>query len=304
MSSIAEIRHHIKVVRDINKITRAMYLISSAKMKRAMRMHDQNLIYFTRVRSDIRFIMDNVEQDIRNPYYREHGNKAGYVVIAGDKGLCGGYNSDVLKLARRTILDSAHEQRCLFTIGHMASEFFLRLGMNPDVNFLHVIQDPSLQNARQITSTLCKLFRDKELDEVYIIYTVLEKVGVLKPTVLRLLPVLKEDFSGAPILHAPTSPLKFLPSPAEVLDAMVPHYLVGLVYSALAQSYASEHSARMAAMDAATRNADDMLGRLSLEMNHARQAVITQEISEIISGNEWNGHPHHRAGAGHPLSPG
>ncbi len=289
MSSIAEIRHHIKVVKDTSKITKAMYLISSAKMKKAMRLHDQNLIYFTRVRSDIRFIMDNIEHNIRNPYYRQHGKKTGYVVIAGDKGLCGGYNSEVLKLARRTIQDGIHEQRCLFTIGHMASEYFLRLGMNPDVNYLHVIQDPSLQNARQITFNLCKLFRDKELDEVYIIYTVLEKVGQLKPTVLRLLPVLREDFDHAPILHAPTSPLKFHPSAPEVLDAMVPHYLVGLVYSALVQSYASEHSARMSAMDAATRNADEMLGRLSLEFNHARQAIITQEISEIISGSPDQG---------------
>ena len=289
MSSIAEIRHHIKVVRDTSKITKAMYLISSAKMKKAMRMHDQNQLYFTRVRSDIRFIMDNIGQSIRNPYYRQHGKKTGYVVIAGDKGLCGGYNSEVLKLARRTIQDGIHEQRCLFTIGHVASEYFMRLGMNPDVNFLHVVQDPSLQNARHITLTLCKLFRDKELDEVYVIYTVLEKVGQLKPTVLHLLPVLKEDFHDAPILHAPTSPLTFHPSAAEVLDAMVPHYLVGLVYSALVQSYASEHSARMSAMDAATRNADEMLGRLSLQFNHARQAIITQEISEIISGSPDQG---------------
>jgi F-type H+-transporting ATPase subunit gamma len=289
MSSIAEIRHHIKVVRDTSKITRAMYLISSAKMKKAMRMHDQNQLYFTRVRSDIRFIMDNIGESIRNPYYRQHGKKTGYVVIAGDKGLCGGYNSEVLKLARRTIQDGVHEERYIFTIGHIASEFFMRLNMSPDVNFLHVIQDPSLHNARQITSTLCKLFRDKELDEVYIIYTVLEKMGQLKPRVLRLLPVLKEDFGDAPILHAPTSPLMFHPSAEEVLDTMVPHYLVGLVYSALVQSYASEHSARMSAMDAATRNADEMLGRLNLEFNHARQAIITQEISEIISGNPDQG---------------
>lgn len=289
MSSIAEVRHHIKVVRDINKITRAMYLISSAKMKKAMRMHDQNLIYFGRVRSDIRYIMENMGHPIRNPYYRQHGKKTGYVVIAGDKGLCGGYNSEVLKLARRTIQDGVHEQRYLFTIGHMAGEYFDRLGMNPDVKFLHVIQNPSLQNAREITTVLCKLFRDKELDEVYVIYTVLEKLGQLKPTVLRLLPVLQEDFQDAPVLQTQSSELEFHPSAAEVLDAMVPHYLVGLVYTALVQSYASEHSARMSAMDAATRNADDMLGHLSLDLNHARQSVITQEITEIISGNPDQG---------------
>ena len=288
MSSVAEIRHHIKVVDDIHKITRAMYLISSAKIKKAMRMHDQNLVYFLRVRSDIRFIMDNMERPIRNPYYRQHGKKAGYVVIAGDKGLCGSYNSEVLKLAKKTILDGVHEQRSLLTIGHIAGDYFSRLGMHPDINFLHVIQDPTLRHAREITSLLCKLFRDKELDEVYIVYTVLEKVGKLKPTVLRLLPVLQEDFLDADILHAPAS-LTFHPSAPEVLDAMVPHYLTGLVYSALVQSYASEHSARMAAMDSSTRNAEEMLDELSLDLNHARQSIITQEIAEIISGNPDQG---------------
>jgi F-type H+-transporting ATPase subunit gamma len=289
MSSIAEVRHHIKVVRDISKITRAMYLISSAKMKKALRMHDQNLIYFRRVRSDIRFIMENIETPITNPYYRQHGKKAGYVVIAGDKGLCGGYNSEILKLARKTILDGDHESATVFTIGHMAGDYFTRLGLNPRVEYMHVIQEPSLKNAREITSTLCKLFRDKDLDEVHIIYTVLEKMGKLTPTVLRLLPVLREDFADAQELHAPTGGLAFHPSAPEVLDAMVPHYLVGLVYSSLVQSFASEQSARMSAMDAATRNADEMLGHLSLEFNHTRQAMITQEITEIISGSPDQG---------------
>lgn len=290
MSSIAEVRHHIKVVRDINKITRAMYLISSAKMKKALKMHEQNLTYFQRVRSDIHFIMENMEHSIRNPYFRQTGgNKAGYVVIAGDKGLCGGYNSEVLRLARKTILDGVHEQKSLFTIGHMAGDYFARLGMQPDIKFMHVIQDPRLRNAREITYLLCKLFQDKELDEVYIVYTMMEKVGVLRPTVLRLLPVLQEDFEDAPILQTATGALSFHPSTHEVLDTMVPHYLVGLVYSALVQSYASEQSARMSAMDAATRNADEMLDRLSLEFNHARQSAITQEITEIISGNPDQG---------------
>lgn len=289
MSSVAEIRHHIRVVGDIRKITKAMYLISSAKIKKAMRMHEQNLTYFLRVRSDIRFIMENMEMPIRNPYYRRHGRKTGYVVIAGDKGLCGGYNGEVLKLARKTIADGAHEERCLLTIGHIAADYFAHLGMHPDVKFLHVIQDPKLRHARDITALLCGLFRDKELDEVSIIYTMMEKVGKLTPTVLRLLPVLQEDFADAAILHPPTATLTFHPSAAEVLDAMVPHYLTGLVYSALVQSYASEHSARMEAMDAATRNAEEMTDKLTLSLNHARQSQITQEIAEIISGNPDQG---------------
>ena len=119
MNSIAEVRHHIGVVRDTGKITKAMYLISSAKMKKAMRMHDQNLIYLRRVRSGIRFIIESSNIKIRNPYYRQHGKKAGFLVIAGDKGLCGSYNSEVLKLARRTIMDGGLDVRRVFTVGHL-----------------------------------------------------------------------------------------------------------------------------------------------------------------------------------------
>ena len=285
MNSVAEIRQHIKTIEDTSKITRAMYLISSSKLKKALRMHEQNMRYFQRVRSDIRFILENTEGKLRNPYYRQHGLRAGYVVIAGDKGLCGGYNSEVCKLALKTIEDGKHQTSALYTIGHMASEFFIRQGMDPDMHYHHVIQDPSLQNAREITAQLRVMFRQKILDEVYVVYTTQEKVGLLTPKVLRLLPVVKDDFMDAAPLHKPTTPLTYYPSPGEVLESLIPHYLVGLFYSALVQSYASEHYARMTAMDAATRNADEMLGKLKLSLNHARQALITQEITEIISGS-------------------
>ena len=108
MSSVAEIRHHIKAVRGTSKITRAMYLISSAKMKKAMRMYEQNLQFFGRVRANIRFLLDNAEGEARNPYFRRHGRCAAFLVIAGDKGMCGGYNNEVLRLAVRTIEDGEH----------------------------------------------------------------------------------------------------------------------------------------------------------------------------------------------------
>ncbi|MEG0766834.1 MAG: FoF1 ATP synthase subunit gamma, partial [Clostridia bacterium] len=239
MSTIAEIRHHIHVVEDTRKITRAMFLISSAKMTKAMRMHDQNASYFQRVRSDIRFMMENTDGGLNNPYCRQHpGKQVAFLVIAGDKGLCGGYNSEVLKLALRVIEAGDYKQRSLFTIGHEAADFFYRRNMNPDINYLHIIQDPSLFHARRLTSELCRLFRQKYLDEIYVVYTVMEGIGKLKPTVLRLLPVIPEDFHDAQILHAPTASLAYHPSASEVLEAMVPHYLVGLVYSALVQSYA------------------------------------------------------------------
>ena len=225
-----------------------------------------------------------------NPYYRAHGNHAAYIVIAGDKGLCGGYNQDVCRHALAEIQDGRHERKALLTIGHMAVEFFTRMGMEPDAHYAHVIQDPSLQHARSIMQEMRELFHEGTFDEVYVIYTAQEKIGQLKPRTLRLLPVLREDFEDARILHRPTMPLAYFPSQREVLENIIPHYLVGLFYSALVQSYASEQYARMSAMDAATRNADEMLANLRLDLNHARQTLITQEITEIISGSPAEGY--------------
>ncbi|GHU67453.1 ATP synthase gamma chain [Clostridia bacterium] len=286
MGALQEIRHHRKVVEDTRKITRAMYLIASAKMKRAMRMHDQNEQSFERTRSDIRFILESMFTPTSNPFFRPHGENTAYLVIAGDKGLCGGYNHEVLKLAEATIEQTPPDKRSLFTIGHMAADYFTRKGQHPDVHYMHVIQDPTLRNAREITTELCYLFTQKALDNVYVVYTQLRNGSVLKPMAHRLLPIFHEDFMDAAPIGRPVHGLTYYPSRFEALDMMVKHYLIGWVYSALVQAFASEHFARMTAMYSATHNADEMLSRLNIQWGHARQAAITQELTEIIAGAE------------------
>jgi F-type H+-transporting ATPase subunit gamma len=261
-----------------------MYLISSSKMKRAMALHDHNLAFFSQVRAGIRFIMDTAGGSINNRFFRERGGRAAYVVIAADKGLCGGYNQQVLKLAYDTIRDSKHTLVKLYTIGHLGTDFFVRRGMEPDPRYQHIIQDSTLRNARRITAQLIEMFLSEKVDEVYVIYTMLGDGGVLTPTVLRLLPLLPVDFANTEPIHAKVAGFEFYPSPADVAEAMAHDYLMGLVYSALAQSYASENRARMTAMDNATRNAGEMLDKLRLQLNHVRQDAITQEISEIMGG--------------------
>lgn len=289
MNSVSEIRHHIRVVADTSKITRAMYLISSAKMKRAMYLHEQNLAFFNQVRSGIRFILDTAGGPINNRFFREHGSKAAYLVIAADKGLCGGYNQQVLRFAQDAIENGGHARVMLFTAGHIATDYFVRHGMRPDVHFQHVIQNPNLRNARRITATLIELFLSKQVDEVYVVYTMLENAGAMAPTVLRLMPLLAADFAQTEPIHARVAGFVFHPSPSDVAEAMAHDYLMGLVYSALAQAYASENRARMTAMDNATRNAGEMLEKLKLELNHVRQDAITQEISEIMAGTVQEG---------------
>ena len=286
MNSVSEIRHHIKVIDDTSKITRAMHLIASAKMKRAMSMHDKNLAFFNQVRSGIRFIFDTAGGPINNRFFRDHGRKAAYLVIAADKGLCGGYNQQVLKLALDTIQNSGHQTVRLFTVGDIGTDFFVRRGLEPDAHYQHVIQNPTLRHARRITAEMIELFLSKKVDEVYVIYTVLGSGGMLTPTVLRLMPLLPEDFAGTAPIHAKVAGFEFYPSPAAVAEAMAHDYLMGLVYSALAQSYASENRARMTAMDNATRSAGEMLDKLRLQLNHVRQDAITREITEIMAGTE------------------
>jgi len=284
MNNVSEIRHHIKVIDDTSKITRAMYLIASAKMKRAMSMHEQNLTFFNQVRAGIRFILDTAGGSINNRFFREHGRKAAYLVIAADKGLCGGYNQQVLKMALDTIQHSGHQNVKLFTVGHIATDFFIRHGLAPDTHYQHVIQNPTLRHARRITAEMIELFLSKKVDEVYVIYTALGGGGMLAPAVRRLMPMLPEDFADTAPIHAKVAGFEFYPTPADVAEAMAHDYLMGLVYSALAQSYASENRARMTAMDDATRNAGEMLAKLRLQLNHVRQDAITQEITEIMAG--------------------
>ena len=284
MSELVEIRHHIKAVEDTRKITRAMYLISSAKVKRATKLHDQNALSFERVRSEIRLILDSIHSPLRNPFFGWQGDKTAYLVIAGDKGLCGGYNHEVFKLADRVMAETPPELRSLFTIGHMAAEYFQWKGMNPDVHYLHAIQEPTLRHARSITSELCWLFSEKILDNVIVVFTQLNADGTMKPTAKRLLPIFKEDFSDAAPLEPTAGALTYHPSRDEALDMMVTHYLIGWTFSAIAQSHASEHFARMTAMYSATHNADDMLQKLNIQRSHARQQAITEEIIEIVSG--------------------
>ena len=288
MNSVAEIRHHIKVIEDTRKITRAMYLISSAKMKRAMRVHDQNMKFFDQVRSGIRFVLDNSEQPLNSHFFREHGKNAAYVVLAGDKSLCGGYNHQVLRHALEAIRNGGHGRVRLFTVGHMATEFFVRNGFKPDNRFEHVGQNPSLRNARNVTAHLTEIFLSKDVDEVNVVYTMMEGFN-MNPTVLRIMPLLAKDFPDVRPLHEKVSGFTFYPTPSEVGEAMAHHYLMGLVYSALVQSFASENRARMTAMDNATRNAGAMLDHLRLEMNHVRQGAITQEIAEIVAGAQQGG---------------
>lgn len=279
MRSTADVKNSIRAINDTSKITKAMKLIATSKMKKAIARYDANLLYFNRVRSAIKDILVH-SHELRHTFLEKHqqGNPA-YIVIAADKGLCGGYNHNILNFAYDFMSDG---DKFVITIGQEARAFFERKGVPIDVEYLHISQNPTLYEARNLASDLATLYKSGEMNEVYLIYTRYFSSVKQVPTALKLLPVELDEFDDIETELDYDNEINYYPSPKKVFDILVPQYIIGLIYGALIQAFASENSARMMAMDASSKNADEMLGKLEIEMNRARQAAITMEITEIV----------------------
>lgn len=280
MASMADIKHSIRSISETEQITRAMHLISTSKMKKAINKYESNHVHFERVQGVLKDILNHTKE-IEHPYVgQSKGKRAAYVVISADKGMCGGYNHNVLNLALNHMQDVS--DKYILTVGQIARAFFERRGYMIDVEFLHMSQNPSLYNARNITGDLLELYDNDIMDEVYVVYTKFISVMRQEPRVIKLLPLNICDFIDVTDESQYNAELYYHPTPKQVFDVLVPQYIIGLVYGCLVQSYASEQCARMTAMESATNNAEDMIERLTKEYNRARQFAITNEISEII----------------------
>lgn len=284
MANTREIRSRIKSIQDIMKITNAMYLISSSKLKKARKSLNATQPYFEGLQATIHDIL------LRAPHMHQvfferreeldpSERKKGFLVITADKGLAGSYNHNVIKRAEEEIKKSGNS--FLFVVGQVGRQYFMRKGYSIDCEFLYTAQNPTLRRAENISQTLIDLFIEHKLDDVYVIYT--KMVTPMKADVIfgKLLPLERRKFEqrAAGYVHA-----LFDPSPAIVMDYLVPNYLKGLTFGVLVEAFSSEQNARMTAMEAATNSAKDMLKNLELMYNRARQAAITQEITEIVSG--------------------
>ena len=205
----------------------------------------------------------------------------GYIVVTADKGLAGAYNHNVLKLAEQEM--AKHKNTCLFVVGQIGRHYFSRKNVTIDAEFLYTAQNPTLYRARDIAETVTNLFERKYLDEVYVIYTKMINSMDMEPEMLKLFPLEREDFEH-PLQKQDHDIVTFRPSPEKVMDHLVPNYMKGLIFGVLVEAFSSEQNARMTAMSGATTSASEMIKELSLQYNRARQAAITQEITEIVSG--------------------
>lgn len=287
MASAKEIQDRMRSIKDTLKITNAMYMISSSKLKKSKKMLADTEPYFYTLQSEMSRILRHLP-DMNSIYFKtnaeipERKRKAGYIVITADKGLAGSYNHNILKLSEEEL--EKRDDYKLFVLGELGRHYFEQKGINIDKQFHFVVQDPSLSRARRIAEDLLKLYHENQLDELYIIYTTMVNAMQEEAQVAQLLPLKKTDFKIPVPIDIPLEGLALKPSAEEVMDHIVPNYVVGFVYGALVEAFSCEQNARMMAMEGATNSAKQMLKELDIEYNRARQAAITQEITEVIAG--------------------
>ncbi len=288
MANMTEIRSRMKSIQETMKITNAMYLISSTKLRKAREKLDATAPYFELLQSTIKDILFH-SPDINHTFFdqrkkiKPEDKKRGYVVMTADKGMAGAYNHNVLKLAQERLAQG--NDNTLFVIGQMGRKYFTKKNVRIDMEFLYTAQDPSMWRARNIAEPLVDLYRKEKLDEIYIIYTKMVTPLKAEPEIIQILPLKRQSFEEMNVeLEKYHKIADYSPSPKVVMDHLVPNYVKGLIYGALVESFSSEQNARMMAMQGATESAKDMIRELSLLYNRARQAAITQEITEIVSG--------------------
>ena len=292
MANMQEIRERIKSINDIMKITNAMYLISSSKLKKAKKDLAATEPYFDKLLYAMRSILSRAPDDINMRYFdrreeiKPEDRKVGYIVITADKGMCGSYNHNVIKLTEEKMAASKHSS--LFVMGQVGRLYFQRRShagkLDVDAKFIFTTQNPTLYRARQIAEQMLKLFEEEKLDDIYMIYTDMVSSMAFEPKILQLLPLDAEHFvqeKGEITRHHEA---QFVPTPNVVMEHLTPNFMKGMIYGAMVESFCSEQQARMSAMDSATTSAKDMLQTLSLQYNRARQAAITQEITEVVGG--------------------
>ena len=275
--STKEIKTRIRSMESTKQITKAMEMVAASKLRHAQARVINSRPYFETLYNTITDIV-NSNSDFTSPYLIQRpGNRKLFVVIAGDRGLAGGYNSNILKLVYAQMEGA---EATVLPIGRKAVDFFRSKGIPALTESYQDAADVSIGDCFSIAKLLSKAYLKEEFDEIHIGYTNFVSVLSQTPATLQMLPLLQQP-TGKPV----NTEILYEPDSTEVFSAIVPEYLGGILYGALCESRAAEQAARRTAMESATQNAEDMIADLSLKFNQARQAAITQEITEIVAGS-------------------
>ena len=306
MEQLYDIKKRMKSVNEISQLTRAMKLVSAAKMRKS-KTHLERVYPFFSLCAESMIEIQRSNQDIDNEYFhlrkKKPGEtwKIGYFVLTGDQGLAGAYNHNVVRIAEEhiqaKILDNVKKglktEYTLYVFGKVGREKLSRDGYVVDKEFAFPIADPTYYEARSVSDIIRQKYVEEEIDLVYLIYTNMESAMNMKPLVTRVVPVNTDGLRGmlpaggvkdAGMALEKGATMSYHPNADAVFAFLIDTYLNAMMYGALVEAYASEQTARMTAMENATENADDMLKELKMKSNRARQAKITTELTEIVNG--------------------
>ena len=286
MASMRDIKRRKTSIQGTQQITKAMKLVSTVKLQRARAGAERSQTYFDCMYDTVNNILSRVGHLEHKYLVPGACPKKAVIVITSNRGLAGGYNSNVAKLITGQE-DWKTEDVVVYAIGNKGREILERKGYTVKESYPEVIEEPAYAEAMLLSQKLLTSFAAGEIGEIYLAYTAFKNTVSQIPTFLKLLPVdlaaagpkgeVKEEKPDLLIMN-------YEPDEDEVLDAIIPKYVSSLIYGAFLEAVASENGARMTAMDSATNNAEEMIGKLSLQYNRARQGSITQELTEIIAG--------------------
>lgn len=288
MASMRDIKRRKESVQSTGQITKAMKLVSSVKLQKAKVGAEVSKPYFDTMYNTVAGMIAKSGQMSHPFLQKSQSDKKAVILITSNRGLAGGYNSNVMKLITKNA-DFNQDNTMIYAVGTKGRDGMDRQKYQVAQDYSEAMNEPMYSDAMEIGKEVLSQFVRGEIGEIYLAYTIFKNTVVQIPTLTKLLPIDAEDISSETedVSEDPIERITLMnyePEPEEALDAIVPKYINSLIYGGLVESYASENGARMQAMDSATSNAEEMISDLSLKYNRARQASITQELTEIIAG--------------------
>lgn len=283
MASLQDIKGRIRSIDSTKKITSAMNLVATSKLNKSKEAALRTRPFFNKIISTMQSIGANAKGQ-GSPFLKPNGSDVkAYITLSGDKGLCGGYNSNICKLTMSHIENK--EKAHLITVGKKGVEQLKHKGYESSKTVTGISETPTYRDAKEIADYVTDKFLKGEIGEVYLAYTSFKSTIQQEPQMVRLLPLDIQNIEAKESeSNEPSDLLVYEPSPEAVLGYLIPRYVADVIYGALCEASASENGARMTAMDSATENAQEIQDKLSIQYNRARQAAITQELTEIVAG--------------------
>jgi F-type H+-transporting ATPase subunit gamma len=285
MATLQDIRRRIRSVQSTQKITRAMKLVAAAKLRRAQDRILEARPYAFKMAELAATLSRGLGEDKHPLLVRREGPRRLYVVVTADKGLCGAFNSNVIRKSVDLLRAGEDEATALVAVGRKARDFFRRRAWRVRGERLGLLDRLTFAQAQELAGELMRTFLDDEIDEAWLVFNEFRSVAVQRVTVQRLLPI-ETGRPGEGPGEGPGVEYLYEPDAPTILDALLPRHVEVQVYRALLESAAGEHGARMTAMEAATKNAQEMIGLLTIQYNKARQERITKELLDIVGGAE------------------